>query len=321
MSRSPGRERKIQEEPRKPKQRSAKEGEASTAPVDPFPSRMELERMMRDIGLPKRRKPRKDAAWEAQELAYKAMQAESPEEAIVLAGRALELDEGCIDALMLIATIASGGEVEKAVELFAAVVEISRKRLGEKFFKENEGDFWGLLETRPYMRAHAGLAQMLVECGRVDEAIGHYEELLKLNPNDNQGLRYELLSCYLQGKKLEEASELLRKYEAEGFAIFLWGRVLHKILSGDLDGAGKELVKARKQNAHVEALLNGTKKMPRELPGYHGFGDKNEAVYCVDILGPAWKTHLAAIVWLRAQSIPRVRKAKAAPKLRLRKED
>lgn len=33
------------------------------------------------------------------------------------------------------------------------------------------------------MRARFGLAQCLEELGNLDEAVGHYRELLRLNPN------------------------------------------------------------------------------------------------------------------------------------------
>ena len=40
----------------------------------------------------------------------------------------------------------------------------------------------------------AGLAQTLGQLGRVDEAFADFRELLRLNPNDNQCVRYLLLS-------------------------------------------------------------------------------------------------------------------------------
>lgn len=65
--------------------------------------------------------------------------------------------------------------------------------------------FWGILETRPYMRALMGLAQTLVELGRVNEALAQFRELLRLNPNDNQGVRYPLLSELVRAQREDEA--------------------------------------------------------------------------------------------------------------------
>ena len=48
--------------------------------------------------------------------------------------------------------------------------------LGPKGFKEYAGHFWGFLETRPYMRARAGLAGTLLKLGDEDAAIRHYRD-------------------------------------------------------------------------------------------------------------------------------------------------
>ena len=55
------------------------------------------------------------------------------------------------------------------------------------------------------MRALMGLAQTLVELGRVNEALAQFRELLRLNPNDNQGVRYPLLSELVRAQREDEA--------------------------------------------------------------------------------------------------------------------
>jgi tetratricopeptide (TPR) repeat protein len=70
--------------------------------------------------------------------------------------------------------------------------------LGPQGFKEYRGHFWGFHETRPYMRARAGLAATLAQLGDADGAIGHYREMLKLNRNDNQGIRYLLAAALMK---------------------------------------------------------------------------------------------------------------------------
>jgi hypothetical protein len=48
------------------------------------------------------------------------------------------------------------------------------------------------------MRARAGLAGTLLQLGNVDGALAHYRDMLKLNSNDNQGIRYVLAGCLLR---------------------------------------------------------------------------------------------------------------------------
>ena len=42
------------------------------------------------------------------------------------------------------------------------------------------------------------MASALLKLGDVDGAIDHFRDMLRLNPNDNQGIRYTLLGCLLE---------------------------------------------------------------------------------------------------------------------------
>ena len=55
------------------------------------------------------------------------------------------------------------------------------------------------------MRAREGLACELWTMGRGEEAVDHLQEMLRLNPNDNQGVRYTLASFLLNLNRDEEA--------------------------------------------------------------------------------------------------------------------
>jgi len=240
----------------------------------------------------------KDARFRAQQLAYDAMEAGSPERALKLANKAVETHNGCVDALLIIAQ-ASSQDLDELIQHLHMVIEIGVRDLGEDFFEENTGHFWGLLETRPYMRARSTLAEVLLEAGRVDEAVELYEGSLRLNPNDNQGIRCPLLGCYLEADDLDGARRLFDEYEDEGSAMFLWSRVLERVLSEDEGGARKALADARKTNKHVEPYLTGAKQKPKRMPDYYGFGDENEAKVCAGAIGGAWKKHPKAVRWLK----------------------
>lgn len=88
--------------------------------------------------------------------------------------------------------------------------------MGESFFRKHSGHFWGLFETRPYMRSKAGYAEALRLMNKSREAIREYEQLLNLNPMDNQGIRYRLLTACLEMNELDAAKSLVAKYPDEG---------------------------------------------------------------------------------------------------------
>jgi tetratricopeptide (TPR) repeat protein len=247
----------------------------------------------------------------AHELLCAAEDADNPLDMLRSALRAVRLDPACLDARMMLMQFTAGPPEEKIEEL-QQIVAIGESDLGKKFFAENTGDFWLVMETRPYMRARAALALALQGLGRVDEAITHIEALLLLNPNDNQGLRYGLLGCYLEAGKFEALRKLFTQYDEES-AFFLWARVLERYLSSELDEAVSVLIKARKENHYVEDLLTKRRSLPKQQAPYYSPGDISEAVVCLDMIGTAWNRYPEALSWLAKQS-PARPKAKAPVK-------
>jgi tetratricopeptide (TPR) repeat protein len=103
----------------------------------------------------------------------------------------LKTSGDCADAYMLLAE-EDAGSLEETRELYQKGVEAGERALGRETFEEDAGYFWGILETRPYMRARQGLAFCLWELGERQEAIDHYKQMLDLNSDDNLSIRHEL---------------------------------------------------------------------------------------------------------------------------------
>ncbi|MCZ7597757.1 MAG: hypothetical protein M5U09_08535 [Gammaproteobacteria bacterium] len=121
----------------------------------------------------------------AQELIYRGWEVMDPIERVEIAEQALDISALCADAWVMLAEDAAE-TLEEEIEYYVKAVEAGERSLGEAFFEQEVGRFWGIPETRPYMRARAGLAHCLWDQGEHDAALAHYEELLELNPADNQ---------------------------------------------------------------------------------------------------------------------------------------
>ncbi len=240
------------------------------------------------------------ASEKAQELAYQAMESDNINTAVELAMQAVESDRCCVDALVILAHVGAESQ-DELIENLQKVVWMGEQALGEDFFEENRGHFWGILETRSYMRARQELADLLHDAGRTDEAIAHYEAMLDLNPGDNQGVRDLLLAFYLMRDDLDGARRLFDQYEEDASANFRWARVLERYLAGDEAKAVTLLAEARKDNTFVEPFLIGKKRMPRSLPDYYSPGQESEAKYVAINLRLAWKGHRKAVAWLKTQ--------------------
>jgi tetratricopeptide (TPR) repeat protein len=230
---------------------------------------------------------------------------------VALARRALEISRNCADAYVLLAEEVASSEAEQEA-LFTQGVAAGERALGKAAFEEDAGHFWGLHQTRPYMRARAGLAQCLRRRRDLAGAIGHFEDMLRLNPNDNQGVRWELAACLLEAGRDEALGQLLARYDGDGSAPWTYSRALLAFRRGGENAASRAaLAQARARNPHVCAYLLGAKKLPRDLPEYIGIGDENEAVIYVAEHHGAWKASAGALEWLAAATGPAPARRKA----------
>ncbi len=235
----------------------------------------------------------------AQVLMYQAWEEKNPAKRINLAYQALSVSTDCADAYVLLAE-EEAGTPEHALRLYVQGVEAGKRALGEDYFKENAGHFWGLLETRPYMRALEGVANCEWILDRREESLGHYQELLRLNPGDNQGIRYVLTDLYLGLNKEKELTKLIRQYNEDWTSIWLYTQALLAYRkSGENEKANRALDAALEQNPFVPGYLIGKKRVPGHLPDYIGWGDDTEAAnYAADHLN-YWRQTPGAVEWVK----------------------
>jgi tetratricopeptide (TPR) repeat protein len=215
----------------------------------------------------------------------------------------LKISADCADAYNLFAEQATTN-LEHARALYRQGVQAGERALGLEAFENDVGHFWGLLETRPYMRALWGLARCAWELGQRQDAVAHAQELLRLNPNDNQGVRHVLAAWLLELDRVDEVKTLLNQYEEDGFVSFPYARALLAFREkGDTLKARALLAEALSINPHVPGFLLGHKKMPPVTPDDHGFGDEREAIaFCADYAS-AWTRTPGAIEWLRTRCV------------------
>jgi tetratricopeptide (TPR) repeat protein len=148
------------------------------------------------------------------------------------------------------------------------------------------------------MRARRDLAEALVAAGQVEEGMSHLEEMLKLNCNDNQGVRDLLFGLYLECGKLEAARELFKRYSESVSAVFLWSRALERFLVGKREEALIAARVAHARNRFVKDFLTGAEEKPLAPPESYSPGKQSEALYAVWCIGRAWEKNSQAATWL-----------------------
>jgi tetratricopeptide (TPR) repeat protein len=240
-----------------------------------------------------------EALGRAQDLVYDAWDAPTTKRRAALATRAIEISPLCADAWLILAQMAEPG-TDREMELLLRAVDVGKAALGSSF-DELTGEFWGWLETRPYMRARQVLATTLWGRGLRDDAITHLSDMLRLNPNDNQGLRYMLIGYLAETDRHAEIERLKESYPGEGMAMWLWPLALAAFRrDGDTDASRKALRAALKSNKYVAGFLLGRRKLPKAMPDYYGIGDLNEAVLYAAEFTSGWQSTSGAIEWVGA---------------------
>lgn len=229
------------------------------------------------------KKGRKSNAEKSDELVYQAYECENEIEKISLINEALKLNPENVRAINLKADCSR--DINKAKGLYKQAMEIGKKQLGEGFFEENKGHFWGIHSTRPYMTAKLNYANILQAIeGKELEAIKELEELLELNPNDNQGVRYYLSIMYLKKRKYQDYLKLHRSYD-EDSTFWNYNYLIYLLATeGITSKAKKAFTRAVKTNKHVVEIFVGERKVEDAANiHYYGPGDADEAqVYVND---------------------------------------
>jgi tetratricopeptide (TPR) repeat protein len=249
---------------------------------------------------------------QAEELALRAG-GESGRAAITLARKALALWPDCADAYIILGEESPDDEV--ALRYFEQGVAAGERALGKEAFAEYAGAFWIEHETRPYMRARFALAQRLWLIGRRPDAVAHYRELLRLNPDDNQGVRELIVPAMIAIGDDAGAEEVLAQYPDDALSSTLYNRALMAFRRfGDQERARKLLATATECNPHIPAYLLEEIDLPDYLPESFSFGSEDEAATYASDAMEAWQTTPGAFEWLRAHRKDATKGRRKAPR-------
>ena len=237
----------------------------------------------------------------AQKIIYEAWEADTADGMVCLAKQALTLSPFCLDAYNILAEWDCNTHV-KAITKYELSIYAGNILLKSEL-ENDQGFFWGLLETRPYMRSMAGLAGEYKTIGETEKAIAICEKMLVLNPNDNQGIRYLLLPCLLESKNINTTKQLLKQYD-ELSAFWLYS---HALLAYIINDKKKSSIakQAIKINSFIPSLLKkytdniglDAHLQPIEAEYYSSGSTEEAEIYAKENFN-AWFTNGGAIDWL-----------------------
>ena len=213
---------------------------------------------------------------EAYELLEEAENAKTMKEAKRLAKKAFETSNACFDAKLFLADLEENSL--KSNKILDEGLKFEKKRLEEEgyFDKENIGSFYGIFETRPYIRGLYVKASNLCNDGKYKKAIEVCKEILKLNESDNTGSRYLLMALYAIIEDEKSMLDLYKKYKENNLEMLFPMFVLYYKKEDDIK-AKKYLDMINKGNKHFIKFFKGTMKLEEDImPGYYSRGNASE---------------------------------------------
>ncbi len=158
---------------------------------------------------------------------------------------------------------------------------------------------WGWYKNRHALKLLERLVGMLRLSKNIPEAVRVAEWMvLTLNPNDNQGIRSNLIHDYLRLGKITEALALSEHYP-DDMADMSYGSALALFINHQDQDAQLALATARKRFPEIAKMLLADKpKQPRLRSGMVQVGGKDEAWYYLKNNYDLWKQS-GGLEWLQ----------------------
>lgn len=170
--------------------------------------------------------------------------------------KALELEPDNLDAARMAAEL-NTKKPEDLLQKLSTLIE-KGNALMEKggYFRDCMGEFWGMLETRPYMRLRDSYLELLIQCGMMRKAVDEAEEMLKLSTNDNLGVRYTLMHLYAYLENEDGALALHKKYDKFEESQMLLPLAVLYYKRGNFELSIQYLQRLNKANKDTKKFLN-----------------------------------------------------------------
>ena len=186
---------------------------------------------------------------------------------------------------------------EDALNYVELALNSAKEQIGEEF-DTLKGQLWMEEKARPYMMIKEELAYIYTLAEDYEKAIKVYEEMLELNSDDNQGVRYMLLSLLIQEKEFDKADKLIEKYKDDESTSMLYTKSLYYFVKKEEASAKLFLNEAFEKNIYVPLYLLGMKQVESHLPEEFISGSEEEAMCYFDENVDAWISDTDSLYWL-----------------------
>lgn len=234
----------------------------------------------------------------ADDLYERAANTKDYKTAMNLLAKAVEVDPGHIDSLIVLA--GEEPDLADSKALLQTAIRHGRKELQDEL-KNHRGHFWGLWQTRPFMRAKLALAHLHRGEGNLDATAEIMEEMLELNEADSQGVRWDLMEVYLRLDRVDDAEQLWKRFDDDLSPFLRFTSLVVRLRKyGDSPELRQDLIEQAETNPHIIPRILDPQLISTTEHTMFSRGSEQEAdLYCQKYLF-SWKSTPGAITWLRA---------------------
>src|SRR3989338_6236265 len=193
------------------------------------------------------------------------------------------------------------GAERNAFEVLEKSIAAVKNIFPKEFDWEKDKLPWYFLENRDFLNLLLDQAIFMEKGKGVSKSIPYYEQILSLNPKDNQGVRGILTTIYLKTGQPQKVLGLSKKYPDDATCELTMGYALALIKLGKIEEAEKHLETIYKCSKHVvEELLKPTHRQPPQFnPERIQFGGEDEAFLYFREQGALWQATKGAMELLR----------------------
>ena len=176
----------------------------------------------------------------AYDLFNEARNCEDPAKAKRLLRKALKLKPDFLEAKIGLATYIE--DTMKYIKELYRLEKEEKKRLEQAgyFNDDNISHFYGITETRPYIRLLDTIGSNYYNMGCLKKAVEIFEHIIELNKNDNLGCRYNLMAIYTLLEDQDKMEQILCRYPEKTVPVYLFQTILYYKL-GEFNQAKKYL--------------------------------------------------------------------------------
>lgn len=240
---------------------------------------------------------------QAQQYVYDALECTDKKEIEQLACKAIECSSYCADAILLLSDCRDVTAEERLFSAFLAM-NSGKMALGDEF-ELLIGHFWGAMQTRPFMRAVVAHADALKELTGYEAVLVDYQYMLILNPNDNQGVRYEALPLFIELNLIDQACKLFCAYPDDNCIVWVCMEILLDYLKDPKKAKRTFIRYTKKENfkafiSMIDLLIGKKKYKPLKKDTYSAWSEE-EAIAYYPIVADAWESVDGAVDWLTLQ--------------------